>query len=113
MRAMMVAGVARHTWSCPDLRVRAICGGNRGIVRGWQTQDCLHAIGGSVMGVNGRYDGDLQMLVEAPREANREHLLFLRWLAERGRLEHAVAGPPLRCPVQEWTKPGECPDVLR
>ena len=44
------------------------------------------------MSVNHPYDGDLHMLVEEPREAKREHLLFLRWLAERGQLEHSVAG---------------------
>jgi hypothetical protein len=65
------------------------------------------------MGVNGQYDGDLQMLVEAPCEVNRAYLLFLRWLAERGRLEHAVAGPPLQCPAQDRAKPGECADVER
>ena len=46
------------------------------------------------MSVNGRYDGELQMLIEEPRDANREHLLFFRWLAEQGRLEHPVAGLP-------------------
>lgn len=46
-----------------------------------------------------RYDGDLQMFVQGPREPDAGRLLFLRWLAERGRLEHEVAGPasgPLR-----------------
>ena len=48
------------------------------------------------MGVHRQYDSDLQMLVEEPREASSAHLLFLRWLAERGQLEHPVAGPPRR-----------------
>ena len=39
------------------------------------------------MSGNGRYDVELQMLIEEPRDANRDHLLFLRWLAERGRLD--------------------------
>ena len=52
------------------------------------------------MGVHRQYDSDLQMLVEEPREANPAHLLFLRWLAERGQLEHPVSGPPRRHPVQ-------------
>jgi hypothetical protein len=39
------------------------------------------------------YDGDLQMFVQAPRDLDTERLRFLRWLAERGRLEHEVAGP--------------------
>jgi len=42
----------------------------------------------------GRYDGELQMFVEEPREPNYEHLRFLRWLVEHGHLEHPVAGPP-------------------
>ena len=46
------------------------------------------------MDVRRPYDGELQMLVEEPRDASLEHLHFLRWLAERGRLEHPVAGPP-------------------
>jgi hypothetical protein len=40
-----------------------------------------------------RYDGDLQMFCDAPREPNREALQFMRWLAEHGRLEHKIAGP--------------------
>lgn len=42
----------------------------------------------------GRYDGDLQMFVEKPRDSRRAHLRFLRWLAERRMLEHPVFGPP-------------------
>ncbi len=41
-----------------------------------------------------RYDGDLQMVREKPREINVAHLRFLRWLVEQGRLEHPPAGPP-------------------
>ena len=33
-------------------------------------------------------------VVERVLEANREKLRFLRWLAEQGRLEHEVFGPP-------------------
>lgn len=40
-----------------------------------------------------RYDGDLQMFVQTLREPDTDRLRFLRWLAERGRLEHDVAGP--------------------
>lgn len=40
------------------------------------------------------YDGDLQMFRAQPLEANLETLRFLRWLAEHGHLEHAVAGSP-------------------
>ena len=29
------------------------------------------------MSGDARYDGELQMLIEEPRDANREHLLFL------------------------------------
>ena len=41
-----------------------------------------------------RYDGTLQMFVQQPRDADPRHLRFLRWLGERGELEHEVAGPP-------------------
>jgi hypothetical protein len=40
------------------------------------------------------YDSDLQMFCEAPREPAVASLRFLRWLAERGQLEHQVSGPP-------------------
>ena len=40
-----------------------------------------------------RYDGDLQMFVQASRDPDTEQLRFLRWLAEHGCLEHDVAGP--------------------
>lgn len=39
------------------------------------------------------WDADLQMEIEAPHVVDLHHVEFLRWLAERGRLEHAVAGP--------------------
>ncbi len=41
-----------------------------------------------------RYDTDLQMYVEPPREPDPAHLRFLRWLCEHGRLEHRAAGAP-------------------
>lgn len=31
----------------------------------------------------GRYDTELQMFVDEPRELNREKLMFLRWLADQ------------------------------
>ena len=43
---------------------------------------------------NSRYDSELQMFADQPREVDLAHLRFLRWLGERGRLEHATAGPP-------------------
>ena len=46
------------------------------------------------MKVLGRYDAELQMFMEPPRDPVRAHLGFLRWLAERGQLEHATAGAP-------------------
>jgi hypothetical protein len=46
------------------------------------------------MKVHGRYDTELQMFTESPRDPGRAHLGFLRWLAERGQLEHATAGAP-------------------
>jgi len=42
----------------------------------------------------GRYDGSVQMFVEAPHDVDLERLKFLRWLVETGRLGHGTAGPP-------------------
>ena len=42
----------------------------------------------------GRYDRTLQMFVQTPQDVDAQRLRFLRWLAERGQLEHDVAGPP-------------------
>jgi len=41
-----------------------------------------------------RYDAELQMFCDATREPAIVMLRFLRWLAERGQLEHAVFGQP-------------------
>ena len=41
-----------------------------------------------------RYDGDLQMFCESVHELDLGKLRFMRWLAEQGRLEHPIAGPP-------------------
>ena len=46
------------------------------------------------MAAIGRYDTDLQMFVEGPRDVRPAHLLFLRWLVERRGLEHPASGPP-------------------
>ena len=40
------------------------------------------------------YDGDLEMFVDPPRKPDLARLRFLRWLAERGTLEHRPFGPP-------------------
>lgn len=40
------------------------------------------------------FDSDLQMFREPAQEPNMLKLQFLRWLAERGLLEHDVFGPP-------------------
>ena len=40
-----------------------------------------------------RFDPELQMFVDHPREANPAHLGFLRWLYEHGRFEQDVDGP--------------------
>jgi hypothetical protein len=42
----------------------------------------------------GLYDKDLQMFRDRPREINLNKLLFLRWLAEQGKLEHETFGEP-------------------
>ena len=41
-----------------------------------------------------RYDPELQMFTDRPREPDQARLRFLRWLAERGLLEHEAAGTP-------------------
>ena len=46
------------------------------------------------MNVSGNYDSELQMFVDRAREPDGARLRFLRWLAERGWLEHEPAGPP-------------------
>jgi hypothetical protein len=40
------------------------------------------------------YDADLEMFRVTPPPVDFTRLRFLRWLAERGRLEHWPAGPP-------------------
>ena len=40
------------------------------------------------------YDADLEMFRETPPPVDVTRLRFLRWLAERGRLEHLPVGPP-------------------
>ena len=44
------------------------------------------------MATGNDYDGEVQMFVEKPREMDLAHLRFLRWLAERGGLEHVPVG---------------------
>jgi hypothetical protein len=41
----------------------------------------------------GPYDSSLQMFVQTPPPIDMTRLTFLRWLAEKGRLEHRIAGP--------------------
>lgn len=45
-----------------------------------------------VMKAIGQYDGTLQMFKDQPGEVNMARLRFLRWLGERDRLEHQIAG---------------------
>ena len=49
---------------------------------------------GAMMKPLGPFDGSLQMFVQAADGIDMRRLSFLRWLAEEGKLEHAVAGPP-------------------
>ncbi len=42
----------------------------------------------------GGYDGSLRMFTDPVREPDMGRLRFLRWLAERRRLEHGTAGAP-------------------
>ena len=55
----------------------------------------------------GPYDGKLQMFVQPPREADLRRLQFLRWLAEHGKLEHEVAGPPCGAYAVARSEPDE------
>lgn len=41
----------------------------------------------------GRFDGEIQMYCAQVREPYMETLQFLRWMVEKGRLEHPIAGP--------------------
>ena len=52
------------------------------------------------MSATGQYDPDVHMYREAKREPDVAVLRFLRWLAERGRLEHDVVGVP----AGEWAR---------
>jgi hypothetical protein len=45
------------------------------------------------MAAMGPYDSALQMFVQTPQPIDMSRLTFMRWLAERGRLEHHIAGP--------------------
>jgi hypothetical protein len=40
------------------------------------------------------FDGDLQMFRQTAKPVNVEHLQFLRWLIEQGRLDHPSIQPP-------------------
>jgi len=40
------------------------------------------------------FDVDLAMFREPQKVVRLNHALFLRWLGERGWLEHPIAGPP-------------------
>jgi hypothetical protein len=40
------------------------------------------------------FNGTLQVFRDASKPVNRADLRFLRWLAEQGRWEHPVVGPP-------------------
>ena len=45
-------------------------------------------------GQAGTYDPKLQMWREGQKVVRLNHALFMRWLAENGRLEHYPTGPP-------------------
>lgn len=49
------------------------------------------------------YDKDLQMYVKKPSPPNLNTLTFLRWLAEKGQLEHSLEGPATGG-LAEWGK---------
>lgn len=57
----------------------------------------------------GPFDKELQMFREPPKEPDLGRLRFLRWLAERGMLEHKTVGEP----YGEFAAPGECEIVSK
>ena len=57
------------------------------------------------MAAIGRYDCDLQMFVDEPRDVKPAHLRFLRWLVEQRRLEHPISGPPSGALAEPPTRP--------
>jgi hypothetical protein len=62
---------------------------------------------------NCRYDPDLEMFVELPREPDLGRLAFLRWLVERGRLDHGPAGAPSGELAALAVGADRCAEVLR
>ena len=62
---------------------------------------------------NCRYDPDLEMFVEPPREPDLARLTFLRWLIDRGRLDHGPAGAPAGELAGLAVGAGRCAVVLR
>ena len=62
---------------------------------------------------NCRYDTELQMFVELPREPDLARLTFLRWLIDRGRLDHGPAGAPAGELATLAAGAGRCTDELR
>jgi hypothetical protein len=53
-----------------------------------------------------RFDGDLQMYVDDRRDANHDHLLFLKWLVEQERIERPISDEPSDSGAT-WTVPGD------
>jgi hypothetical protein len=45
--------------------------------------------------IRDKYDANLQMFVQTPRELDLKRLIFFRRLAEKGKLEHKVEGLPV------------------
>ena len=54
----------------------------------------------------GRYDGDVQMFVEALRDADPAHLSFLRWLVEHQKLERPISDASLEPDAEQVVVPG-------
>lgn len=79
-----------HSWAQVDLADR-----NEADARLGRPTVCDDSARSGVitMATMGSYDSTLQMFVQTPRDVDVRRLAFMRWLAEQGRLEHAVAGP--------------------
>ena len=65
------------------------------------------------MATGSDYDSEVQMFVERPREIDLAHLCFLRWLADRGYLEHAPAGRSYGVYARDAAVPAQTDQVRR
>ena len=60
-----------------------------------------------------RYDPELQMFADPPRELDLDHLRFLRWLRENGRPEHRALDGPVGQPATPPRRRARRPQPVR